>query len=82
MFRFKLKLTEAEKVEKKVNILLNTLESDSEVSLNEWQKIEAVSQMVEKFKIITENRVNSMLNEAQQTQEKADSIFKKLNQCL
>lgn len=76
------KLTPEQRINKKVNSLLNLMQNDTEVELTEIEKIEVVKQFKERFKTELDNHVDSMLLQAEALDKKATQIRIKIQKDL
>ena len=54
------KVTPEQRINKKVNSLINLMQNDSEVELTELEKIEVVKQFKDRFKTEVNNKVDTM----------------------
>lgn len=76
------KQTSEERINKKVNSLMNLMHNDSETELSEIEKIEVVKQFKERFRVEMENNVDTMLLKAETLNKEATTIRIKIQKDL
>lgn len=76
------KLTPEQRINKKVNSLLNLMHNDSEVELTALEKIEVVKQFKERFKTELNNDVDTMFLQAESLSKDGTAIRIKIQKDL